>query len=325
MDPQIKALHQKDTIAFHRAGIYAAMFFISVPITVVAWEAGYWPVTVFLWLVMAHLGHVNLFVLHEASHYLLHPNRLLNEAQGILVGTFSLVPLSSYRYVHGHHHIHLAQPEDIELWPYTDPTTSRPFRLFAATMEFFVGYLWTPLVFLRGCLIAKDMPRNQRLRIMGENALCATLWLGILGTTAYFGVWKWLLIGYIVPSLMTGSMQTARRFIEHMGLYGHSPDSATRTIADPSLWGRFLSFTMLHGDIHGPHHVYAKIPQSHLPEALHLFRHQGVLTEDSVFPNYWAAMKVMVRELGNPRIGPSGSPMERRSRLKAVCFGRLTL
>lgn len=303
MDPQLKALHEKDTIAFHRAGLYAAMFFISAPIAVIAWENGYWPVTVFLWLVMAHLGHINLFVLHEASHYLLHPKRLLNEAQGILVGTFSLVPLSSYRYVHGCHHVYLAQPGDIELWPYTDPKTSRGFRIFAATMEFIFGYIWTPLVFLRGCIIGKKMSKNQRLRIIAEYSLCVLLWTTILGVTAYFNVWGWLLVGYIVPSLMTGSMQTARRFIEHMGLYGNTPDTATRTIDDRSLLGRFLSFTMLHGDIHGPHHVHAKIPQSHLPEALELLKDQGILTQESLFPNYWSATKVMLRELGNPRIG----------------------
>ncbi|MBY0586981.1 fatty acid desaturase [bacterium] len=303
MNSDLQHLHEKNSIAFHRAGIYAALFFASAFLAIVSWEAGYWPITILFWLVIGHLGHVNLFVLHEASHYLLHPNRYLNEIQGIFVGTFSLVPLSSYRHVHGHHHVHLAQEGDIELWPYTDPQTSRPFRTFAAAMELLLGYIWTPAVFLRGCIVSKKLPPGVKTRLFLEYGLCFVLWALILSATAYFGVWNWFLVGFLIPSLLTGSMQTARRFIEHMGLYGDTVDTATRTIHDRSLLGRFFSFTILNGDIHGPHHLHAKVPQSHLPQALEIDLREGLLTPTSVYPNYWLATKDMLRELSNPRIG----------------------
>lgn len=304
MDAKLKDLHEKDTVAFHRAGLYAATFFCCVPLAIVTWEAGYWPLTVLLWLVIGHVGHVNLFILHESSHYLVHPIRWVNEFQGILVGTFSLVPLSSYRYVHGRHHVYLSHPEDVEFWPYTDPNASRPFRSVCMVVELIFGYLWTPLVFLRGCLVAPKMTTSMKWRIAAEYALCASLWAGVIAVTAYFDKWEWLMVGYVIPSLLTGSMQTFRRFIEHMGLYGDTVDTATRTIDDRSFVGRLISSSMLNGDIHGPHHLHAKVPQSHLPKALDLLVEEGSLTKQSIYPDYWSATKAMLPELRDPRIGP---------------------
>jgi fatty acid desaturase len=303
MKSDLQDLHEKNSIAFHRAGIYATLFFGSIISAITAWEFGYWPITVALWIVIGHLGHVNLFVLHEASHYLLHPNRFLNEFQGIVVGTFSLVPLSSYRHVHGSHHAHLAQEGDIELWPYTDPNASRGFRTFAAAMELIFGYIWTPGVFLRGCITSKKHAPGVKTRLVLEYGLCLAVWTTILSVTAYFNAWTWLLVGFLIPSLLTGTMQTARRFIEHMGVYGDTVDTCTRTVDDHSRLGRFLSFTMLNGDIHGPHHLHAKVPQNHLPAALEIDLREGLLTPKSVYPNYWAATKAMIGELRNPRIG----------------------
>lgn len=303
MQSDLQPLYEKNSIAFHRAGIYAALFFASIISAIVSWEFGYWPITIAFWLVIGHLGHVNLFVLHEASHYLLHPNRFLNEMQGIVVGTFSLVPLSSYRHVHGHHHVHLAQEGDIELWPYTDPKASRPFRTFAAIMELVFGYIWTPAIFLRGCITAKKLAPGVKTRLFLEYGLCFAAWAVILAVTAYFDKWTWFFVGFLIPSLLTGMMQTARRFIEHMGLYGDTVDTTTRTVADHSLLGRFISFTILNGDIHGPHHLHAKVPQSNLPAALEIDLREGDLTTASVYPNYWLATKAMLKELRDPRIG----------------------
>ncbi|MFM2159360.1 MAG: hypothetical protein RLZZ124_1834, partial [Cyanobacteriota bacterium] len=42
--------------------------------------------------------------LHESAHGMLSRSRALNEAQGILIGTLALTPLSVYRFVHARHH-----------------------------------------------------------------------------------------------------------------------------------------------------------------------------------------------------------------------------
>lgn len=304
MHPELRPLHQKDAVSFHQSSIYVVLFFICMVTAVVSWQAGYWPLTIVAWLVMAHVGHINLFVFHESAHFLLHPNRLLNEANGILVGTFILIPLSVYRYVHGQHHVHLSSEKDVEFWPFVDTRTPRWFRRLAAVSELLFGFFHTPLVFFRGVLVAPKLSPALKRRIVAEYALGLAFWGTILSVTAWFGLWEYLLVGYVVPSMISGSQQTFRKFVEHMGLYGNTVDGLTRTIDDQNWLGKFISYTMLHGDIHGPHHLHPKIPQSRLPEALdHLVR-EGRLTEQSVYPNYWSATKAMFREIADPRIGP---------------------
>jgi fatty acid desaturase len=304
MHEALRTLHQKDTVSFHKSSLYVALFFGCMATAVLSWQAGYWPITIAAWLVMAHVGHINLFVFHEASHFLLHPNRLLNEANGILVGTFILTPLSVYRYVHGRHHVHLSTEKDDEFWPYVDTRTPRWFRRLAAASELVFGFIHTPLVFLRGVLVAPNLHRRLKRRIALEYALALAFWGTVIGVTAWLGAWETLLVGYIAPTMISGSQQTFRKFVEHMGLYGDTVDGLTRTIDDRSLWGRFVSSTMLHGDIHGPHHLHAKIPQSRLPEALEHLVQEGRLTTQSVYPNYWSATRAMLGELWDPRIGP---------------------
>jgi fatty acid desaturase len=191
-------------------------------------------------------------------------------------------------------------------------------------MELLFGYIWTPGVFLRGCIVTPPKTLGQKLRIAFDYTVCFAFWGTALVIIGYLGIWKWFLVGYLVPSLMTGSMQTVRKFIEHLGLYGDTPDTATRTINDKSWFGRFISFTILNADIHGPHHVHAKIPQTHLPAALDLLTEEGTLTSTSIFPNYYQAAKAMLREVANPRIGKhwlASEPMKSSSNAPTALAG----
>ena len=147
------------------------------------------------------------------------------------------------------------------------------------------------------------MSAKTARRIAIEYALCAGFWTLVTIAFAMIGHVDWLLVGYVIPAMISGIMQTTRKYIEHMGLYGDTVDSSTRTVHDDTIFGRILSFSILSADIHGPHHVHAKIPQSHLSEALDLLQEEGVLTSNSIYPNYWSATKALLREIRDPRIG----------------------
>lgn len=305
MSPELATLRTRDSAACIRAVLQLVIFLSASVQAVIAWQHGYWPLTVALWLVVAHVGHLKLFVLHEAAHKLLHPRRLLNEAAGMLVGTFSLLPLSAYRHVHAYHHAYLGQTRDIELWPYTDRSTSRAFRRLVAAFELAFGAIVTPLLFLRGCLVSLGPKRRRQLkrRLAFEYGLCLLAWGTLVAIGLYVGSFEWLLVGYVVPIMITGWMQTLRRFIEHMGLLADTPTDATRTIERQGKVGQLLSSSLLHADIHGPHHVHPGIPQSRLPEALALLKAHGVMGSGSMYSGYWAAFKAMAPSLGDPRIG----------------------
>jgi fatty acid desaturase len=311
----LQRLHRKTGRPFYEAGGWLVLFFALMAVSLVCWEHGYWPVTVVCWLLQAHIGHANLLAFHEASHYLLHRDRWLNELQGIIIGSLILTPLSAYRWVHNMHHTHLGTDRDTELWPFVDPSVPRWKRVLTAFGELVLGFFFTPLVFLRGVLVAK-LPRSTARRLVVEYVLCAVTWAAILAAVAYFNIWEYFLVGYFIPSLIAGNMQTLRQYTEHMGLLGHDVPSTTRTVIDPTPAGRLLSASMLHIDLHGPHHLYSKIPHHNLDAATPVV-YEKELQEPAganLFRTYVGAVWDMVKTLGNPRVGAQWTPQGRPSK-----------
>lgn len=300
----LQRLHRKGARPFFEAHASLVVFFGLMPVALFAWDAGWWPITVACWIVQGHFGHSVLLAFHEASHYTLHPSRRLNEMLGIGIGTLILTPLSSYRWVHNQHHLHLGTAHDTEMWPFVVPGTPRWKRVVSAAGELLLGFFYTPIVFLRGVLVA-NLPRHTARRLFAEYALSAGFWTVTLVAIAYFGVWPYFLLGYLVPSMISGNLQSLRKFTEHMGLLGHDVPSTTRTVIDESLPGRVLSATMLHIDYHGPHHEYSKIPHFNLPEATPVVYEQELKepAAANVFRSYPAAVWDMVRTLGDPKVG----------------------
>jgi fatty acid desaturase len=315
----LQRLHHKSSRAFIESATSVALFFGVMVLTLVAWANGYWAMVVLGWLLQAHIGHTNLLAFHEASHYTLHPSRRINELQGIILGSVILTPLSAYRWVHNQHHIYLGTQRDTELWPFVDTQISRWRRLLAAAAELLFGFFYTPAIFLRGVLVARRMPRVTFRRLIEEYAICLFLWVAVLSTAINFGVLNEFFVGYLVPAILAGNLQSWRKFTEHVGLLGHDVPSTTRTVIDSSLPGKVLSASMLHIDLHGPHHLHAKIPHFRLPEATPLAYEQELCDPISanVFPSYFAAMHAMVRTLPNPRVGSQWLPPEERLALSA--------
>jgi fatty acid desaturase len=298
-------LHRKNPRPCLELAACGILFLALMAGTLLAWKHGWWPVTIACWLLQAHIGHTSLLAFHQASHYTLHPNRRLNELQGVLLGSVILTPLSAYRWVHNQHLLHLGTSRDTELWPFVDPRTPRWKRLLAAAGELLFGYFYTPVIFLRGVLVAKGMPRAKARRLVHEYALCVGLWAAVAIAVIDFGVMEEFVVGYLIPALLAGNLQSLRKFTEHMGLLGHDVASTTRTVIDTSLPGRLLSASMLHIDLHGPHHRHAKIPHHRLPEATPITCEEEMRDPASanVFASYFSAIWAMVRTLADPRIG----------------------
>lgn len=298
----LRKLHENSARSFYQSNLFIGLFFGLMALSLVAWHYGYWPVTVACWLIQGHIGHMNLIAFHEASHYLLHPRRVLNEAVGILIGSIILTPLSIFRYVHHQHHSYLGTRRDTELWPFVLPGTPRLLRILSAMGELLFGFFCTPIVFLHGYLTADRMPRHLSRRIAAEYVVCALFWAALATAVTLLGVWEYFLVGYLIPTFIAGNLQSLRKFTEHMGMLGNDVPSMTRTVVDRRLVGESLSLSMMRIDYHGIHHRYARIPQYKLPDATtHVYEAEEL--EAAVYPSYLAAMIAMFRTLGNPRVG----------------------
>src|SRR5262249_32402507 len=151
-----------------------------------------------------------------------------------------------FRHVHTQHHVYLTSERDEELWPFVVPGVPRWRRVLIAWTELLLGLLYTPLLFLRSFLRRDTTIRDPhlRLRIWGELALVAVFSIAVIGLTTRFNAWKIVLVAYVVPALLAGSLQTLRKYVEHMGLTGTTILGVTRSIVPQNRLGRWLSLTM---------------------------------------------------------------------------------
>jgi len=262
-----------------------------------------WP-AIPLVLIVSHFMHGYLIAFHEAAHGLLRKNRLLNEIDGIIMGTFSLTSFTLYRALHQKHHVHLASEKDVELWPFVDPNCPRWKRQLAAFLELNFGLFYTPYLFWR-LFFAGDSPIKShkiRMRIWIELIAGVAVWAIALGLVVAFGLWPFLWLNYVVPAFIAGNLQSWRKFIEHVGLSGHSARSATRSIIADTWTGKLVSLTLLHEPLHGIHHIKSSLPHSDLPAHV-AWLEASDEGDTEPFPNYWSAFLDVLRCLPDPRVG----------------------
>jgi fatty acid desaturase len=265
---------------------------------------GLWWLAVPLILATSHFMHGGLIGFHEASHGLLRKNKFLNDADGVLAGTLSFMSFTLYRAAHQTHHMHLATERDEELWPFTHVHVPRWGRRLAAFVELNAGLFFTPFLFWRMFLRKGSIIRSPKVRrrVWAEGALIVGFWTAVVSAVAYWNVWNYFLWLFFVPAVIAGNLQSWRKYIEHVGLSGHTARSATRSIICDTWTGRFLSVTLLHEPLHGVHHLRSGLPHYELPH------HTASLTpvvegELTPFPNYRSAIRHLLGTLSDPRVG----------------------
>ena len=255
-------------------------------------------------ILASHFMHGGLIGFHEASHGLLRKNRFLNDLDGIVAGTLSFMSFTLYRVAHQTHHSHLGTARDEELWPFVIVDSPRWFRRLIAFIELNAGIVFTPFLFARMFLRKGSFIKNRKVRrrIWAEFGLMAVFWSLVIGAVAYWNVWTYFLWVFVVPGVIAGNMQSWRKYIEHVGLRGHTANSATRNIVSHSWAGRLLSLTLLHEPFHGVHHWRVGLPHTELPMHAELLA-PAADGEVPPFPNYRSALMDLLRNLSDPRSG----------------------
>lgn len=262
--------------------------------------------------ILGHLFHGQLIGFHEASHGLLRKNRRFNEIDGVLLGTFSFVNFSLYRAAHQLHHAQLGTVRDEEFWPFIDPGVPRWARILTAVAELSLGLVVTPLIFARTFLRPGSPIRSKKVRrrIWAEWILIVVVWTGVLSAVASFDVWKYFLWMYLAPGVISGNLQAWRKYIEHVGMTGSTPNGITRSIVANHWPGRLVAFSLLHEPFHGVHHQHAGVPHAKLPQLASSLEPKAP-GERPPFPSYRHALFDLLCGLGNPRVGAQWVAMGR--------------
>jgi fatty acid desaturase len=262
-----------------------------------------WLIAILL-IIISHLMHGQLIGFHEASHGLLRKNRRLNDFDGLLIGIFSFMSFTLYRAAHQTHHMHLASERDEELWPFVKTGMPRWKRVLFAWLELTAGIFFTSFIFIRAFLRRGSPIRapKVRRRIWQEFALVAVVWVAVLAAVAWFDVWRYFLLMFFIPAMIAGNLQSWRKYIEHVGMTGNTPNSATRSIVCRTWLGHLMAFTLLHEPYHGVHHQHAGVPHAELPRLASSLEPKQP-DEIAPFPNYRSALMHLLRCLADPRVG----------------------
>jgi fatty acid desaturase len=284
------------------SAVNALLDVAAMVLSIWCWHQGWYVAMVGCWLLGAHFGHTMLLAFHEAAHFNLCRRRWDNELRGRVMGFISLVPLSAYRYVHKFHHSDLCSSKDAEFWPYNQTHIPRWIRILSAVAELTLGYLVTSLQFLRGVLVTPPEDPRVRRQILRGYLVIVGLWGMVLATVHGTGVWTEFLVGYLIPALLASNLQSWRKFIEHMGLLGDSPEALTRTVVHRSSPGMLIERMMLNESHHGTHHCFAGVPHPDLPSKTRtgLPASPGAT---SIFTSYGTALFAMLPSLADPRVG----------------------
>ena len=283
--------------------IVVAQVITQIAMGFAVYHGWYW-LAIPLAFLVSHFMHGALIGFHEASHGMLRKNRLLNEFDGVLIGVLSFMSFTLYRAAHQTHHMYLATERDEEMWPFVNVKAPRWARCLAAFAELNAGLFYSPALFWRMFFRKSSVIRSQKVRrrIWAELILMVVSWTIILAAVTWWQVWPYFLWLHVLPAFISGNLQSWRKYVEHIGLHGHTAKSATRSIITNTWSGRLLSLTLLHEPLHGVHHLSAGIPFHELPF------HADALTpaeegEVTPFPSYGSAIWHLLGELSDPRVG----------------------
>lgn len=268
--------------------VYRGWLWLSIPLVILA----------------SHLMHGILIAYHEAVHGQLRKSKFLNDLDGILVGILSFTSFTLYKVTHQSHHVHFATERDVELWPFVDTRSPLWARRLAAFIELNFGLVFTPFLFWRAFFCRDSEIRNRKIRrrIWAELLLGVVFWVTAVTLVARFELWPWFFWNFFVPAFIAANLQSWRKYIEHVGLSGHTARSATRSIIADSWAGRMMSLTLLHEPLHGIHHVKSSLPYAELPDHTE-WLHPAEEGDTVPFPNYRSAFRDLLHQLSDPRVG----------------------
>ena len=258
-------------------------------------------------LLQAFVFHAYLIAFHEAAHGALCPVGAINGYLGRVIGMHSFMSLTLYRAAHHWHHAHIGDKRDEEFWPLNDPAAPKWQRRLAAFFELACGLLWTPFLFLREFLRRDTAIRDRAVRrlIWIELAGIVLFWSAAVGLVLWFAVFPAFVAAFLIPAVIAGNVQSLRKYVEHVGLTGQRGISLTRSVRNPSWFGRLIAWLLFQEPYHDVHHLYPKVPQESLPAVASV--ENPLPPELPLFANYTAALRDLLRGLADPKFGKAWS------------------
>jgi len=308
--------HQSVSLPFlFRFAAFPALALTLYPFFVMGYGGEHWAVQAAWIVVLTFCWFCVGGAFHEASHGTLFASSYLNRFAGQKLGMMIGIPYTVYQETHRRHHAYLNTASDYELWPYSDPTTSIGFRRFFVWIDLLLGIITAPWIYGRIYFFRDSrLGAETRKKITSEYIVMAVFW-GILvgGTVWYLNSqrydWSQFRLVWLLPMMLSASVNTARKFVEHLGLTSEDPMLGTRTVSGGNLASRFFRYLNFDISTHGPHHRFPKADPEDLTPRLHEYQQANPDNTVPVFDSYLAAFFHVLPDFWkNPATGTGQVP-----------------
>jgi fatty acid desaturase len=259
----------------------------------------YWPNPLVVLLSVFIIGtrqHALFIIAHDAAHYLLYDNRVLNEAVGRASAMVAGLSMCTYRVIHRLHHNNLYGELDPDTALHGGYPRGRGYLIRKLMKDLSGLTAWKTYAYFLGGAPALNTKTHVAVRPLDDtSAKLRSDALRDRNTVIAFHVALLILFsvsGYLLQYLVLWVLPLAtvvqallrlRAIAEH----GATTDfSSPLTAARTNLGAAWLTWLLFphHVNYHIEHHLYASVPHYHLPALHDALAKEGVLEKAEVVP-----------------------------------------
>jgi fatty acid desaturase len=259
----------------------------------------FWPNSLVLILSVIVIGtrqHALFVIAHDAAHYLLYDNRLLNDVVGRTCAMLQGLSMCTYRVIHRMHHNNLYGELDPDTALHGGYPRGRAYLVRKLLKDLSGLTAWKTYAYFLGGAPALNTQTHVALRPLDDTAqklktearndrnMVIAFHVLLLGVFAWSGYLVQYLVLWVLPLItVVQAILRLRAIAEHGATTDFSsPLTAARTNVAPA-WLEWLIFPH-QVNYHIEHHLYASVPHYHLPALHQEMVSRGVLETAEVVP-----------------------------------------
>jgi len=272
---------------------------VAVLAVAIAAALEYWPNPLVLIPAIIIIGtrqHALFVIAHDAAHYLLYERRWLNDAVGRACAAAQGLSMCTYRVIHRLHHNNLYGALDPDTALHGGYPRGRMYLVRKLLKDLCGLTAWKTYAYFLGGAPALNTATNLAVRPLDDTSpklrdearadrnMVIALHITALVAFAASGYLVQYLVLWVLPLVtVVQAILRLRAIAEHGATTDFSsPLTAARTNLGPA-WLRWLIFPH-NVNYHVEHHLYASVPQYHLPRLHAEMKRRGILEGAEVIP-----------------------------------------
>ncbi len=259
----------------------------------------YWPNPLVLLACVLIIGtrqHALFVIAHDAAHYLLYENRLVNDVVGRTCAMLQGLSMCTYRVIHRMHHNNLYGELDPDTALHGGYPRGRAYLIRKLLKDLSGLTAWKTYAYFLGGAPALNTKTNVALRPLDDTSaklkseartdrnMVIVFHVALLALFAWSGHLLQYLVLWVLPLVtVVQAILRLRAIAEHGATTDFSsPLTAARTNIAPA-WLAWLIFPH-QVNYHIEHHLYASVPHYNLPALHRAMAMRGVLEGAELLP-----------------------------------------